>query len=69
MRGTTAIWIGLVLVALNTLVFGQEWIAYRAAAPGAHVAFPVWTLLTLLAACAYLIGAGLAFDRQRRSRK
>ncbi len=47
-------------------MFVQEWHAYRAAAPGTGMGFPIWTLLTLIAAAAYLLGAGIIYDRGRR---
>ena len=68
MRSSWPIVVGVIAVGLNGLVFVQEWHAYRAALPGTHVGFPIWTLLTLVAAAAYLLGAGILYDRGRRNR-
>ncbi len=64
MRSSWPIVIGVIAVGLNALVFVQEWHAYRAGMPGAR--FPIWTSLTLIAAAAYLLGAGILYDRSRR---
>ena len=68
MRSSWPIVVGIIAVGLNGLVFVQEWRAYRVAPPGTHVGFPIWTLLTLIAAAAYLLGAGILYDRGRRTR-
>ena len=65
MRNSWPIVIGVIVVGLNALVFVQEFHAYRAAARGTGT-FPIWTLLTLIAAAAYLLGAGILYDRSRR---
>ena len=67
MRGTLGIWIGLVVVAINALVFIQDWNVYRAAAPGAGASFPFWQALVLVGACVYLVTAGILYDRARRT--
>ena len=67
MGGSWPIVIGVIAVGLDALVFVQELRAYRAAA-GAATGFPIWTLLTLIAAAAYLLGAGILYDRARRRR-
>ena len=64
MRSSWPIVVGVVAVGLNVLVLVQEWHAYRAGVPG--TGFPIWTLLTLIAAAAYLLGAGILYDRDRR---
>ncbi len=68
MKPSTPLWIGLVVVALNGLVFGQELLEWRAA-PHGTVAFPVWTAVTLAGAMVYLLTAGILFDRARRKRR
>ena len=68
MRGSWSIVIGVIAVGLNGLVFVQELRAYRLPPPGTTTACPIWTLLTLVAAAAYLLGAGILYDRARRGR-
>lgn len=69
MKGSWGIWIGVTLVALDMLVFGQDLIAWRSAAPGATAGFPVWPAIILALAAAYLLAAGITFDRKRRTRR
>ncbi len=68
MKPSTGLWIGLVVVAINALILGQELIAYRNAPPGAAVGFPIWSAITLAGAAVYLLTAGILFDRARRAR-
>ena len=67
MKGSWGLWIGVTLVALNLLVFGQDLVAWRAAPPGSAAPFPLWPAVTLGLAAAYLLAAGITFDRKRRA--
>lgn len=69
MRGSWGIWIGGTLVALNALVFGQDLVVYRAAAPGSAAAFPLWPLITLIITVGYTAIATTAFLRDRGTKK
>ena len=68
MRGATGLWIGLVVVAINALVFGLDLHGFlTATGPDRH--FPIWQAIVLAGACVYLLTAGILFDRERRDRK
>ena len=69
MRGTTGLWIGLVAVGINGLVFGLDLHGFLVAAPGPGRSFPIWQAIVLAGACVYLLTAGILFDRERRSRR
>ena len=69
MRGVTGLWIGLVVVAINGLVFGLDLHAFLTKAAGAGRGFPIWQAVVLAGACTYLLAAGILFDRERRSRQ
>ena len=69
MRGATGLWIGLVVVAINGLVFGLDLHGFLTAAAGSGRHFPVWQAIVLAGACAYLLAAGILFDRERRAKR
>ncbi len=69
MRGTTGLWIGLVVVAINGLVFGLDLHGFLTAAPGPGQSFPVLQAIVLAGACVYLLTAGILFDRERRGKR
>ncbi len=69
MRGATGLWIGLVVVAINGLVFGIDLHGFLGAAAGSGRSFPVWQAIVLVGACVYLLVAGILFDRERRGRR
>ena len=69
MRSTTGLWIGLVVVAINGLVFGLDLRGFLTAPAGSSRGFPVWQAIILFGACAYLLAAGILFDRERRGRR
>lgn len=65
-KGTWGLWIGVTLVALNMLVLVQDLVAWRSAGAGPNGGFPVWPAVALALAAAYLLAAGITFDRRRR---
>lgn len=69
MRGATGLRVGLVAVAINGLVFGLDLHAFLAAADGSGRGFPAWQAIVLAGACAYLLAAGILFDRERRPKR
>ncbi len=69
MRGATGLWIGLVVVAINGLVFGLDLHGFLTAAPGPSRNFPTWQAIVLAGACAYLLAAGIMFDSERRGKR
>ncbi len=69
MRSATGLWIGLVVVAINGLVFGLDLRGFLAAPAGSGRSFPLWQAIVLFGACAYLLAAGILFDRERRGKR
>ena len=69
MRGATGLWIGLVVVGINGLVFGLDLHGFLNRATGSGRSFPVWQAVVLVGACAYLLTAGILFDRERRGKR